>query len=297
MILVDSARWRWRGQLWAHLISDRSYEELHGFAARLGIPRRAFQGDHYDLPSDYRDQAILLGATAVSSRELVRRLRAAGLRRRSGFDAARAWTEAVVRLGGRTQPAERSGAELEERYREPHRRFHTGVHRAAVLAHAEVLAGEVGLSASDRAMLVLAVCAHDVVYDARPGEDEQASADWARARLDECGVSHEVIERVANAVLATATHSSEMHDVVTDVLLDADLAILAAPEAVYDEYVEAVRTEYSALDDQSWHLGRARLLESLSARPHLYVTPAARARWDAAARGNLHRELKALRAE
>jgi hypothetical protein len=83
MILVDDARWRARGQKWAHLVSDRSYGELHAFADRLGIPRRAFQGDHYDVPSDYRERAIGLGATAVSSRELVGRLRAAGLRRRS----------------------------------------------------------------------------------------------------------------------------------------------------------------------------------------------------------------------
>ena len=63
-------------------MSDESYDELHVFAERLGIPRRAFQGDHYDLPEDYRTRAIELGATPVPSRELVRRLIDAGLRRR-----------------------------------------------------------------------------------------------------------------------------------------------------------------------------------------------------------------------
>ena len=82
MILVDQAIWPWRGMRWAHLVSDESYDELHGFAARLGIPRRAFQGDHYDIPAHLRERAIELGATPVDSRELVRRLRAAGLRRR-----------------------------------------------------------------------------------------------------------------------------------------------------------------------------------------------------------------------
>ena len=81
MILVDEARWPWRGRYWAHLVSDESYDELHVFASRLGLPRRVFQGDHYDVPSDYRDRAIELGAVSVSSRQLVRRLRAAGLRR------------------------------------------------------------------------------------------------------------------------------------------------------------------------------------------------------------------------
>ena len=81
-ILVDQAIWPWRGRRWAHLVSDADYEELHEFASRLGIPRRAFQGDHYDLPSEYRDAAIALGAEAVDGRELVSRLRGSGLRLR-----------------------------------------------------------------------------------------------------------------------------------------------------------------------------------------------------------------------
>lgn len=79
-VLVDPAVWPWRGRRWAHLVSDESYEELHAFAARLGIPRRAFQGDHYDIPADTRERAIALGAQPVSSRELVRRLIDSGLR-------------------------------------------------------------------------------------------------------------------------------------------------------------------------------------------------------------------------
>src|SRR3954447_1750989 len=74
-IFVDDAIWPWRGRRWAHLVSDESYDELHAFAARLGVPRRAFQGDHYDVPSDLRETAIELGALAVGSRELLRRLR------------------------------------------------------------------------------------------------------------------------------------------------------------------------------------------------------------------------------
>jgi hypothetical protein len=82
VILVDQAIWPWRGRKWAHLVSDQSYDELHDFAARLGLPRRAFQGDHYDIPAELRDDALALGAAAVSARELVKRLQQSGLRRR-----------------------------------------------------------------------------------------------------------------------------------------------------------------------------------------------------------------------
>lgn len=78
---MDRAIWRWRGRRWAHLVSDRSYDELHEFAALLGLRREWFQGDHYDVPADVRDAALRLGAEPIEARELVRRLSAAGLRR------------------------------------------------------------------------------------------------------------------------------------------------------------------------------------------------------------------------
>jgi hypothetical protein len=79
-ILMDEARWWFQGRKWCHLVSDVSYEELLEFADGVGIPRRGFQGDHYDIPEEYRDEMVAAGAQIVESRELVRRLRGAGLR-------------------------------------------------------------------------------------------------------------------------------------------------------------------------------------------------------------------------
>ena len=80
-ILVDPATWPGRGRLWCHLVSDASFDELHAFAAKAGIPERAFERDHYDVPAERRDELIAAGAQPVRSRELVRRLSVAGLRR------------------------------------------------------------------------------------------------------------------------------------------------------------------------------------------------------------------------
>jgi len=79
-VLIDEPRWWHRGRKWCHLVSDESLDELHDFVAAFGIPRRAFQGDHYDIPEEYRAAIVAAGAIEVESRELVRRLRAAGLR-------------------------------------------------------------------------------------------------------------------------------------------------------------------------------------------------------------------------
>jgi hypothetical protein len=81
-ILVDPPKWHAHNRLWGHLVSDHSYAELHAFARRLGIPERGFDRDHYDLPEEVLPHAVALGAQVVPSAELVKRLTAAGLRRR-----------------------------------------------------------------------------------------------------------------------------------------------------------------------------------------------------------------------
>jgi hypothetical protein len=68
-VYIDDAVHAWRDQRWAHLLAD-TLDELHAMAARLGIPRRAFQnklsGAHYDVPATLREQAIRLGTVPIS---------------------------------------------------------------------------------------------------------------------------------------------------------------------------------------------------------------------------------------
>ena len=80
MIYVDQCRWQFRDWLWCHMISDHSLDELHSFAEVLEVPRRGFQGDHYDLPEHVRERAVFHGAIEVPSRLIVVKLRESGLR-------------------------------------------------------------------------------------------------------------------------------------------------------------------------------------------------------------------------
>jgi hypothetical protein len=80
VILVDRPLWPAHGRRFAHLVSDASHDELHEFARSIGLPERAFHRDHYDIPEEYWAKAVDAGAQPVGSRELVRRLRASGLR-------------------------------------------------------------------------------------------------------------------------------------------------------------------------------------------------------------------------
>lgn len=79
-VLIDPPRWPAHGRLWSHLISDASLAELHGFARTAGIPRRAFSGDHYDVPQERYAASVAAGASPVEARDLLARLVASGLR-------------------------------------------------------------------------------------------------------------------------------------------------------------------------------------------------------------------------
>ena len=81
-LLIDPPNAPGHGRMWSHLASDSDFEELHRFAAALGIPPRGFDRDHYDIPAERYDDVVAAGAVPVSSRELITRLKAAGLRRR-----------------------------------------------------------------------------------------------------------------------------------------------------------------------------------------------------------------------
>jgi hypothetical protein len=74
-VYVDDSFIEWRGKTWCHLQADTA-DELHKFAAKLGLRRAWFQTrpgrpelDHYDVTASKRDQAIALGAVAESWRD------------------------------------------------------------------------------------------------------------------------------------------------------------------------------------------------------------------------------------
>jgi hypothetical protein len=79
-VLIDQPAWPAHGTLWSHLVSDASLTELHEFASRAGVPRRAFDLDHYDVPAERYEELVALGAQPVGIREFVLRLSASGLR-------------------------------------------------------------------------------------------------------------------------------------------------------------------------------------------------------------------------
>lgn len=73
-VYVDRLNIPWRGRKWCHLVAD-SLDELHTFAAKLGLKRRWFQlvasYPHYDIPVDLRGKALQLGAKIANRRQII----------------------------------------------------------------------------------------------------------------------------------------------------------------------------------------------------------------------------------
>jgi predicted metal-dependent HD superfamily phosphohydrolase len=179
-------------------------------------------------------------------------------------------------------------ADLRARYGEPHRRYHTLAHVAAVLAALD------GLPGAGSPAAVLAAWYHDAIYDPTAPGNEAASAELARAVLPGLGVDAATVAETARLVELTAKHAVAPGDDAGAAVVDADLSILGAPADVYDRYTDAVRAEYGHVPDERWRPGRAAVLATFAERPVLFHTAVGRERWEAAARANLARELAAL---
>ena len=128
------------------------------------------------------------------------------------------------------------------------------------------------------------------------GANEAASAALAERELALLGVGTGCAGATSAAIAATADHRLPPdRSPTTAVVLDADLAILAAEPARYEAYVTGVRAEYAHVDDEGWRAGRAAVLTAFLDRPVIFVTAPMHAS-EHRARANLAAELSRLRA-
>jgi predicted metal-dependent HD superfamily phosphohydrolase len=204
----------------------------------------------------------------------------------TGLITFESWAE----LAGDSPTSRTEWSALIGNWSEPHRRYHGLAHLAAVLG----LVGELAGAASDPDAVALAAWYHDIAYDPERDDNEQLSAERARAGLRGL-VPEDRVDEVARLVLLTAGHDAEPGDANGAVLCDADLAVLAGPPDAYVAYASAIRAEYGHLSDEEFTAGRIAVLERLLALPRLYRLPAVADEWTPRARANMTAELSLLR--
>src|SRR3989442_1125681 len=137
---------------------------------------------------------------------------------------------------------------------------------------------------------------HDVIYDTQRHDNEERSADWARSAAREFGASAESGQRIYELIMFTR-HAAEPVGIDAQVLVDADLSILRAQPARFQEYEAQVRSEYGWVPDAMFRSTRAKILRQFLGRPHLYCTTHFRERYEAQARRNLQHSLGYLEAQ
>lgn len=286
-VYLDPPRWPAHGTMFSHLISNESLEELHTFAAAAGIPERAFDRDHYDVPERRREDLIAQGAIAVEARELTRLLIASGLRVPARQRSESLETALRLRWEALLPDAVQLAAELLERWAEPHRHYHSRTHLLAVLEALELLDDQLPRP------VALAAWFHDAVYNGIAGQDEEDSAQLAETLLGVHLPATEVLE-VARLVRLTATHDPQLEDRNGSLLCDADLAVLGGSAEDYARYRHAVRQDYSHVPEADFRRGRAAVLRQLLALNPLYRSASAQKLWGSRAVENLQTELSEL---
>lgn len=66
-VYVDDMKAPYRGMIMCHMIADTE-EELHLMADAIGLDRKHYQGDHYDICQRKKIAAMLRGAKEISLR-------------------------------------------------------------------------------------------------------------------------------------------------------------------------------------------------------------------------------------
>jgi len=198
------------------------------------------------------------------------------------------WHEMWKELGAAT-PDPKLYGELIARYSEPHRKYHTVQHLEECFEKLD----EVRALAQHPAEVELALWFHDAIYDVKRQDNENKSADWARASALATGTPAEACNRVHSLVMATR-HKAVPRGTDAEILVDIDLSILGAIPERFDQYEQQVREEYAWVPDFLFRRERKAILKEFLARPRIFSTTHFRDRYEQQARSNIERSLKRL---
>ena len=202
------------------------------------------------------------------------------------------WARVLEKYGVTPRDAYPAFDVLVAAYSAPERYYHNLEHLGEMFKVIERLSAQV----EDPNALHLAVWFHDAVYDSRAKDNERRSGELAVDLLGPIGVPSSTIERIVQMIWATAHTADNTPPALRDtqVLLDADLAILGASEERYARYAADIRKEYAWVPEADYRAGRAAVLARFLAAPRIYHTQVMFEEGEARARANLRAETAKL---
>lgn len=197
------------------------------------------------------------------------------------------WARDMAALGAAADSAASIFEDINRHYGSAERHYHGLSHLKALFHLIDTYAPQPAGSA-----VRFAIWWHDVIYDPLSSQNEVASAQLARSQLGLLGAGEPLIETVCALIEATKNHFAAPSFGADDVFLDADIAILGAPDEIYWTYTQQIRLEYHQIPDPIFAAGRKRFLETATQWPRIFKTDIFEAEFGHQARTNLERELR-----
>ncbi len=186
--------------------------------------------------------------------------------------------------GAAPESAAALAKKLFQHYEQAHRHYHHLGHIAASLA-------ELDLHAPGNALLEGAIWFHDVIYDPERADNEEASIRWFLEGTREW-IDGPTAQRISRLIGATDFRTEPDQSPEVALMIDIDLAILAADRVAYDAYADAIRAEYAHVPDDLFRQGRTKVMRHFLSR-RIYRTGGFLPR-EERARRNIERELERL---
>lgn len=172
--------------------------------------------------------------------------------------------------------------DLQAAYQQPHRKYHTQQHIFECLQ----LFDTYQHLAEQPLAVEFALWFHDAVYQPERSDNEQQSAVWAMNVLQQGQVSAALTQQVYDLIMATA-HNQPPQTNDEKLLVDIDLAILAAPSSQFAEYQQQIRAEYAWVAEAVYQQKRREILTRLYNGGNIYHHPEIKAALELQARANL----------
>jgi predicted metal-dependent HD superfamily phosphohydrolase len=196
-------------------------------------------------------------------------------------------------------------SDLERRYTEPHRSYHTLEHIEDCLLQLEAACLQTPtLKPEERAEIEAVLFWHDAVYDTSSHTNEEQSAELANMALRDADVGDARRGRILNGILGTK-HSTahQPRGLVVSLATDIDLSILGSEPHRYRRYREGIEQEYrfgNRISERDYLGGRiqflAKMLAAQKSDPSfsIFRTPYFRDRFFDSAMRNMTREIEIL---
>ncbi len=179
---------------------------------------------------------------------------------------------------------------LVAQYSEKHRFYHHLGHINACLE----LCDEVADYIEERFNIEMSIWFHDVIYDPVKFDNEEKSAKYAKKFLQAINLNPVEINKIEHLILLTRHPSLPVTD-DEKYLVDIDLSILGANNALYDNYELAIRKEYSLVPSFRYRNGRVDVLKSFAKLDKIFQTEYFYEKLEIQARHNIDRTILALR--